>query len=417
MSIKGVIISNGAIGANTVNEKDSISGLIASGVAADSLALGAVATIFTLKDAEDLGIDAAYDVENNCRVHRHISEFYRMAGEGVKLYIMLVAQSVTMTEMVEDATAIYAKQLITQANGEIRQLAVSINPEPTYTSVLLNGMDSDVYNAIPKAQLLYEWADASFRPCNIVLEGREFNGSAASAADLRAIAGVAADHVSVVIGQGWAYAETQNSVGKKFADVGTALGSIAKLPVHRNIGEVETMDISDTARGVWLTPGLSSHVKIIDSEAQLETLDEKGYIFGITYTGISGVFWNGDHTCVAIIKDNEGNINEHTIAYGRVMNKAKRLLRTKLLPKVKTTYPLDPSTGKLPIGVIKYLEGIGDEAFEEMQESGNISEGKSSVNADSNLSVIPRILKCSFKLVPKGTIDEIEGTINLKTNL
>src|SRR5688500_16265769 len=179
--------------------------MIFYGVAALTHALATVATISDVADAEALDIDAAFDTTNNVRVYRHIKEFYRKAGEGKKLYIMLVAQAVSMEDMVEDTGSVYAKKLIIEAAGEIRQLGVVINPTADYVSVLLDGLDSDVRNAIPKAQLLAEWARDSFRPCNILLEGREFNGTAAAAVDLRAIPDTPADHVSVIIGQDWDY--------------------------------------------------------------------------------------------------------------------------------------------------------------------------------------------------------------------
>ena len=47
--------------------------------------------------------------------------------------------------------------------------------------------------------------------------------------------------------------------------------------------------------------------------------------------------WNNDHTCAEVVADANNNLNESSISYSRVMDKAVRLLRTGFLPKVKLT--------------------------------------------------------------------------------
>ena len=105
------------------------------------------------------------------------------------------------------------------------------------------------------------------------------------------------------------------------------------------------------------------------------------------------------------------------ISYGRVHDKAVRDLRTKLLPKVKSTQPVDAKTGKLPKAIVAYFEKLGDEVFDSMAGKGLINEGKTTVDENSDLLISPRVLKVSFVLVPTGQIDEIKGTINLKTSM
>ncbi|MDC9722369.1 MAG: DUF2586 family protein [Urechidicola sp.] len=413
-TLDGVKINRGKIGANTLAIGDSFSGLIAAAVATSSLALGTVTTIYNIVDAENLGIDAAYDSDNDVTVFRHISEFYRMAGEGTKLYLLLVPQATTMTDICDDAGEVFAKKMLNEAEGDIRQLAVSVNP--TGATVQLNGIPDDVYNAIPKAQALYDWAADRFMPLNIVLEGYDYGGDSATVADLRAIAGVNATNVSVVIGQDYDYAETLNGNAQKFAEVGTALGTVAKADVNQNIGDNEAFNLTNAFRGIWIVAGLSNHVAIKTVKSSLQTLEDKGFIFGVTYNGLDGVRWNNDHTCTEVIIDNEGNINEHTIAYGRTHDKARRVLRTALLPKVKTKQPVNPKTGKLPIGVIKYFENLGDTVLGDMETRREISVGKTTVDPDSDL-ITEKLLKVKFRIVPYGNVNAIEGTSNLKNSL
>lgn len=425
-SLRGVDIRRGVVGANTLGNDDAICGLLvnAPAIAAVAegvlgLAVGQTISVTSLKEAEAYGITSAYDSTNNVRVHRHISEFYRMAAEGTKLYIMLYTGD--FTAAIDTVT--YAKQMLVDAEGSIRQLAIAYNPAADYVATYTDGLESIVRTALAKAQALYDWAFDANKPCQIILEGRGFNAvNAAAALNLRAIdvAGVEAEYykVSLCIGQDWDYAETQNAVGKKMADVGTMLGSIALLAVNHNIGEVENVNLLNTAKSKWLTAGLSNHKTILEMYTELEDLDTKGYVFAISYEGYAGKFWNNDHTCTPIKMDEDGNINEYSISLGRTHDKAVRILRVALLPKVKSTQPVNASTGLLPIGVVKSFENIGDtKCFDQMLKANEISYGKTIVDASSSLLLPPRELRVSFELVPTGQVDVIKGTINLKASV
>lgn len=423
MSLKGVIINKGVIGPNAAGPATSISGLIAGGVAvAGKLVLGTVYTLNSLKDTEALGLDADYDSTNSVIVYHHISEFYRMAGDGTKLYLMVVAQSVLPGALLTDANAQYAKKLVAAANGDIRTLAIAFNPEAEYEEVAVDGINGDITAAIPNAQAFAQWAYDSDRPLQVILEGRAYSGDAAGAGDLRAIDAGAGEilqgtKVSVVIGQDFDFAATMAGLQQKYAAVGTALGTLASIDMNQNIGEVETLDLSDAVHSKFLHAGLSDHTTIEDDEADLDTLDTKGYIFPIRYAGISGYRWNGDHVCAPQIVDADGVMNESSISLGRTSDESVRALRLALLPKVKTVQPVDQETGKLPRGVVKYFEGLGDDVFATFQAAGFISAGKTYVDPDSDLLTGDKSLDVAFVVVPTGTVNQINGNINLKTSL
>jgi len=281
----------------------------------------------------------------------------------------------------------------------------------------VDGINSDVRASIAKAQTFAEWCYSNFRPLNIFLEGRAYSGTATVVLDLKKIPDTPAPKVSVVIGQDYQYATTQDTVGQKYASVGNILGCSVKGRVNQNLGENETMNITDAGKDAFMIGGLSSHTPIKDVESDWSILEDKGYLFPIREIGLSGLRWNNDYTCVEQIVDANGNINEHTVAYGATIDKATRLLRTALLPKVKTVQPVDPETGLLPIGVVKYFEGIGNTVFENMLAANEISEGKTTVDANSNLLTGEKALGVIFELVPYGTINKIKGVINLKNSL
>ncbi len=416
MSIEGVNIRRGNLGANVLAGADSTSGMVLQGVAAPGLALNAVAEIRQLKDAEALGITDTYDSDNNVRVWYHIKEFYRLAGRGTRLYILLVATSVSMADMADTAND-HAKKLVVESQGEVRQLGLVANPQSGYSATIVDGMDSNVLAAIPQAKGLVDWSWQTHRPLVVLIEGRELTGLAAAVQDLRDITNTPAQGVGVVIAQDFNFAETQNTLGRKHAAVGTALGAMAAIAVAQNIGEVETLNLSDTVSGSFLNPGLSSHAQVSDVEDELATLDAKGYIFPLRYTGQDGVYFNSDHACVEVIQDSEGNYNHYQLSYSRTVGKAARQLRQALLPKVKSVQRIDPSSGKLEPGVVKYFDGLGNDALLAMEAAGEISGGATYTDPDSNLLTPPRELKVDFAIVPMGTIDTVAGNVNLKRSI
>lgn len=411
-NLNGATISKGKIGANRVNNDRRISGLVVSSPVNALLAFKTPVKIYGLYDAEQYGLTADFDTINKVNVYRHIREFFRMAGEGTELNFMLVPQTETLTTIVTDATADMAKRLIVGAEYKVRQLAIAVNP--TTAPVPVDGITPDLKTAIPAAQGLAEWAYNQFMPCHIFLEGYSTTSTSAVAPDLRAIDGVKATKVTVFIGQDWKYAETKTTpLSQKFADVGTALGIKAAAAINQNIGDNEAFNLTDATKTAWLVPGTSGHFKNSEIYQQLQVFENKGYVFGLNYAGLAGVRINNDHVCAPVIVDSEGNMNEHTIAYGAVLDDCVRQLRTAYLPKIKKTYPVD-ATGKLPAGVRVSLESIGDQIFADMVKAGEISSGKTTIDPNSDLLVAKQLI-VTFRVIPTGSLGELTGTINLKT--
>ena len=408
MSLRGIKITEGKIGANVAGDGREF-GLIGNGVAvigAGKVALSTHYALSRLSDAVAIGIDAAYDTTNSVNIFRHISEFYRRAGEGKKLHLMLVAQTVIIDEMTEAA-----KTLAVAADGNITDLAFCFNPAPAYIETLVDGMNADVFAAIPVLQAFAEWADEHDMPLHTILEGRGIGDTLSALSDLRDIEALEAEKVTLVIGQDWDYAETLWALGKLFADVGTFLGVVASQPWNRNPGEVETQNLTNASLGVWMTGGLSNHKKYAEVYADLETLNDKGYVFPLKYQGLSGYWWNDGHVCAPIVLDNTGSMNQHMIYYSHTIDMVKRALRVAYLPEVKKPVVLEE--GLLPASMVGYYDAVGDGIFERMAGRELISDGKATTDPQSDL-LIAKILVVQFAVVPTGCINEIVGIINLK---
>lgn len=425
-NLKGVIISKGALGVNTLTAGDEISGLVIAAPDTAGMIAGETKVVYNINDVEALGFTAAYDAANFVNAYRHLSEFYRLAEEGTKLTILLVAQATTLsgifTETVANAADSPAQLLLVASGGDIRQIAAVVNP--TAAPVALDGFTTEIYAAIPKAQAVADWAYNNSMPCQVLLEGYAYGGNAATVQGVRDIANVDAPKVSVIIGQDWKYADTlpvddgtDPVYMRTLADVGTALGTLAAAAINQSIGDNSAFNLTDATRDAWMVAGLSNHTKNSANFNSLQTLENKGFIFGVTYPGFAGVRWNGDHTCVEVVIDAQGNINEHTISYGRVLDKAIRLLFSAYLPELKKAWPVIPATGLLPTGVIKHFEGVGQSVLNDMLLRNEISLGTVTVDEASDL-ITEKVLKIKkIKIVPYGYSNAIEASINLKSRL
>ena len=410
MSLRGVTIEEGRIGSNVAGDSREF-GIICNGIAVqDKAQLNITYKLLRPSDAEALGINEDYDTTNKVRVYRHISEFYRRAGEGRALHIRLVAQTMKPAGMVDEA-----KIQVVEAEGKISDMCFAYNPASGYTETLTDGFNADVRAAIQPLQQFAVWSDEHDMPLHTILEGRALSDDLTSVIDLRDIKVgdviLEATKVTMVFGQDWAYADELDDLGKKFADVGTFLGVIASQEWNRNPGEVETQNLSDATLGIWTVGGLSNHKKYSEVFESLETMNDKGYVFPIKYQGLTGYWWNDGHVCAPIIMDASGNMNQHMIYYSHTMDEAKRNLRRVYLPEVKK--PVQLENGKLPTGMVGYYNAIGDDEFIRLAGNGLISGGKTYTDADSDLLIAKR-LDIDFAVVPTGCVNEIKGTINLK---
>jgi Protein of unknown function (DUF2586) len=433
-SLKGVDISKGIVGADVSAPTTSTSALMVIGavVVAAKFALNTSYVVTSLKDAETrLGITPAYDLANNLVFHRHIKDFYSdKRNRNVKLYLLGVALGSVPATVIEDTAGVASRRLLIAGNKAIKQLAFALNLATGDTETKVDGLNSLIRAAIAKAQVLYDWADSTDRPCNMLLEGRGIATDLTTLLDLRNIPVgddvLNATNVSVVIGQDYDYAASRTAgadvLCKKYAGVGKALGTVAAAEVNQSIAEVDEVtggfNLSDATNALWVTAGLSNFTKVNDQDDYLVAIDAKGYIFPITHNGVSGLRWNADHTCTPIKVDEDGNINVHEIYFGRTLDLACLRLKTYLTKWVKKRVNVDPKTGKLPTAVVKQLEASSNKGvFAKMVNEGLISGGNTIINGDSNVQPPTSLLSAEFDIVPTAIIGEVSGTVYLKKSL
>ncbi|WP_314312694.1 DUF2586 family protein [Hoylesella saccharolytica] len=259
---------NGQLG--TVGESpDGLFALVCGAKAiTKNLELDEAYTLHAFDELVALGVTK----ENNPRLYKHVKEFYDEVEEGTKLVIFPVDKAKTFTELCDKDTGAI-KELITAQNGALRGIFVAGDGrEATLTT---NGLDDDLFTALPKAQQLAEWATTSlYAPLFIVLEGRRYKGGAVK--DLHK---EAYNRVGILIGD-----TVKASEG---AAVGMMAGRLATLPVQRNIARVKNGALKPIALFIGDKP-------VEENASAVSDLYDAGYITPRKYVGKAGYFFTDD---------------------------------------------------------------------------------------------------------------------------
>jgi len=371
-----ITLGNGNLGANVATE-DGVAGLVLTGVATAGLPLGTPKVIFSLNEAQDLGILAT---GSNASAHRHIREFYDLAGEGAELYIMTVADTVTLTQQADLTNATGATKLLDAAQGRIRLLGLTRTPAASYIPGLTDGLDKDSLDAITKAQQLALAYGAQYKPVRVLIEGRKLD--TANLATLKDLRTYTANHAGVVIG---------STTNDGSASVGLVLGRAASIPVQRNIGRVKDGAL----------PILSAYVNTAKSEdlTSGDLLHDKGYIFLRTFVGRSGYYLNDDPMCAPVTDDYS------QLALGRVIDKATMVAYQTYVEELNDEITIDES-GKISVPVIKYLQNKIESAVN-LAMVDEISSFSAYIDADQNVLSTGK-LTVKAAIVPMGYTKTIE---------
>jgi hypothetical protein len=360
-------------------EQDMVSGLLFSGEETLNLKFDKIERLASLEDAEDLGITESYDLSGQSAYYQ-IQQFFRMNPSG-DLYIMVV-DAASYADTVKKAIDMQEK-----ANGNIRQMAIICSSETTFVQTKA---------ALAIAQEQANLAYADYMPFEILLEGKGFDTAAEATSP--SLAELNSENVSVVVAM-----DVEKAVYyKNTAAVGLALGALSKAKVSENIAWIEKFNL--TGNG-FAKPGFVGG-KEIKSLGDLRTLNDKRYIFTQTHTGLAGVYFNDSHTCTS------GTSDFAYIENNRTINKATRLLRTALLPKLASPVLVDID-GKLPQSVSKSFEDLCRNALEGMVANQEVSAFDVYVDPKQNILATSE-LKVKAEITPVGTARKIVVDLGFK---
>ena len=311
---------NGQLG-TVADSPDGLFALVCGAAAvADTFKLEIAYTLHNVEELKDLGVTSA----NNPRLTKHIADFYAEAEDGTKLIVFGVAKTDTMTDMLDKDTG-SVRKLITGQNGALRGLFVAC--DGLSTGDVTEGLDPDVFTAMPKAQALAEWATAElYAPLFVVLEGRHFENDA-----VKSVADGTTNRVAVLVGD--------TTSGSEGACVGTMAGRLASIGVQRNLGRVKDGELAPLVMYVGAE-------KVEEAASSVADLYDKGYITPRKHVGRTGYYFTDDRLACKVTDD-----YAHLTAR-RTIDKAYRLAYDTMLDLLLDELEVNDD-GTLQAGVVK----------------------------------------------------------------
>ena len=397
--------ANGAIGASEPMD-DGVTGLVCTAVAVTQTVKDKTENVFALNtpylitkldELVSKGITSGEE-DANATLYKAVKEFYNEAPDGSKLWIMDVAYTVTLADIV-DKTKDNAKKLLVAANGTIRTLAVKIKDKSAYTPTVTTGIDGTVRTAITNAQALAEWAtETLFAPVMVLLEGRHYTGNAETLVSNPINTGNN-NRVGVVIGD-----TVKDSKG---AAVGLLAGRIASIPVQRSVARVRTGSIVATTMYIG---GVAAEL------GNPETINDCGFICPRTFVGKGGYFWSDDKLAA------EASDDYSLIPRRRVADKAYRITYTTLINEVAEEISVTDD-GKISAPVVKAIQTAVESAIvNNMTSRGNLGNDPSDpndmgvecyINPDQNIVATSR-LDVQVRIKPHGYSKYINVSLGFK---
>ena len=397
--------ANGAIGASEPMD-DGVTGLVCTAVAVTQTVDGGTDNVFALNtpylitkldDLVKKGVTSeSSDV--NATLYKAVKEFYDEAPEGSKLWIMGVADTVTIDDIV-DKTKDNAKKLLVAANGTIRILAVKVKDKSGYNPTVTTGIDGAVRTAIVNAQGLAEWAtETLFAPVMVLLEGRHYTGEAETLVSNPVNDGNN-NRVAVLIGD-----TVKDSKG---AAVGLLAGRIASIPVQRSVARVRTGSIVATTMYIG---GVAAEL------GNPETINDCGFICPRTFVGKAGYYWSDDKLAA------EASDDYSLIPRRRVADKAYRIAYTTLVNEIAEEISVTDD-GKISAPVVKAIQTAVESAIvNNMTSRGNLGNDPSNpndmgvecyINPDQNIIATSR-LDVQVRIKPHGYSKYINVSLGFK---
>ncbi|PIB28915.1 hypothetical protein BFP77_08335 [Maribacter sp. 4U21] len=382
-----IIINNDQLG-QSAQTADSICGLIVTGVTvagAGNVTIGNAYKLTSLKDAEAIGIVAA---GSNDYPHKQIKDFYSEALTGATLWIMLVASTVTMEDMVDKDLA-FGPTLLDAAQGTIRYLGVSRKSAAGIT--VANGVDEDVDAAAVKAQVLAELYVSKYQNMQVLVDVKDFNGTEA---DLKDYKTASLNRVSGII----------CGTGGKNAAVGLFLGRKAATPVQRAAGRVRDGALPIT------TADLTDDTAIDGKEAVLGNISTKGYIVMYVVPGKSGYFFGKSHT----FTEEDDDLNR--VEKVAVIDKASLIAASVFSDNILEEIPLE-ETGKISPAIIGNWKADIERAINlQMTANGEISGVKATIDPDQDILGTSE-LTVTLQVLPVGYSETITIDLGFTTSL
>lgn len=316
------------------------------------------------------------DSVNYGLLHYFISEYFRMSGPS-ELYVVNESDASFNADKFNEITAGKVRQIFWYGTNTFATIAAKVGTLKTFAAAL----------------------EAAFVPAVIITNIKdEATAVTSGVTDLRALN---ADNISVLVsgdgsGKGKALA---TSLAIKYINGGGALlGALSRAAVHENIGWVGKFPLATSTdyQDVYLSDG--QKVRAV-AATLLDAIDGKGYIFQRNIAGVTGSYFQDTHTCTLSSSDYAFIENVRTI------QKAKRVIRTQLIPDLNSPLTVN-ADGTLSPDTVKYFENQTSRPLNLMLNAEEISAFSVFVDPLQNVLTESK-LKIQVRIVPRGVARNI----------
>lgn len=326
--------------------------------------------------------------------HYQISEFFRANPQGV-LYFSIgfddSANAVT-TFNTQVSTEVLAD--VNKFNGNARQILV-YNPFRTFATSTLNTLKS------LRTTLLAQYTPSVF------LYGGKYSSTLSSQVNLRALSD---DGVGAVLGQsmsgkGLELYYTQQTV---VLSAGLALGIQSIASVSQSIGEVQSFNLADGVECEEVGFFDGSKFREI-STALADQLHDYGWIFPMTYVGVSGAYFNASNASVSPTSDYA------YLSDSRTIDKAIRGTYANIVTLLNSRNLVN-ANGTLAEAAIATYDSKASAALQQMVNDGDLNDYRVYVDRTEVVTTTSNV-SITLELQPVGTTRTITIKIGFKATL
>lgn len=369
-----ILYSNGNL-LQDVAALDGIAAIVGTGSSVGLL--GVPKVVYNLDEAVDLGFTEQAEPD----MYRHLAEFYGEVAGNQELHIMIVPDTMTLTQMLTNSNASGAKKLLAAAEGKVRLLAVFRNPAGGYDGGE-DFIDEDVQAAVTASKTFAEARLAELAPIRVLVEGRVQNPAAANVLQPKTLTN---GFAAVVLG---------GSLNDGSASVGLALGRAVRFAAQVKIGKVANGPLNINA--VYIGD------KLLKDVTALDTLHGDGFMTFMTHPQKAGFFFGIDRMC---------SVDDYRLlAYGRVVDKAAVIAAAVYVEQIEDEVDVD-ADGKIASHVVSDLESQIEQQIN-VAMGAQISGVQVYINPDQNIINTSK-LTVKLRILPKGYKSFIEVDLGL----
>lgn len=336
-------------------------------------------------DAEQLGFNESFDANESVNYYDQIVEFFRLAPDAT-LYLF-------STDDVEEITGFL------NANKDIKGYAIDYyNDENTIEAKDLGEHQAIIDNLAAENRLI----DFAVM-CLSIIKTLELD-----------LFTLECPNVSVSLA-------CEKADG--LASIGSVLGMLAVRKVSENLGSVDIEQkplqsrggrdypLTNVSLGRWTDSFLPNGISVGSmAKSELNALIEKGYIVAASYEGYPGFFLENSYTAV------ERTSDFAFIENNRVWNKAARIIRETLLPRVKSKVKKDPTTGYIASTTVSYWQTLLEKNLNRMVVEDDISGFQVSIDHKQIVNSTQPV-KVKALIVADGIVHEFEVAVGLTNNV